>query len=199
MAEQEGARNNGAGSALRGKEAVPYERFAEVNTELKAAKAKIAELEPKVADLDKMTKKAEGYKTAHEADKAAWADERGLFSAGITDTQGHVVAKALWSTLPEADRPALGEWVASLKDDPTKAPPGLAPYLPGKQTAAPPKTDPPAAPAPTNGGAPKPTGNGAAPGSPAGVTAEALAAARQSGDLAKIREMLKAAGINPPA
>jgi hypothetical protein len=198
MAEQEGARNNGAGSALRNKEAVPYERFAEVNTELKAAKARLAELEPKVTDLDKITKKAESYKAAHEADKAAWADERGLFSAGITDTQGHVVAKALWSTLPEADRPALGEWVASLKEDPTKAPPGLAPYLPGKQpaSAAPPAATPSAA--QTNGGAPKPTGTGAAPGSPGGVSAEALAAARQSGDLAKIRELLKAAGYNPP-
>jgi len=196
MAEQEGARNNGAGSALRNKEAVPYERFAEVNTELKAAKARLAELEPKVTDLDKITKKAESYKAAHEADKAAWADERGLFTAGVTDPQGHVVAKALWSTLPEADRPALGEWVASLKEDPTKAPPGLAPYLPGKQAVQKVETVTPAA--QTNGGAPKPTGTGAAPGSPGGVSAEALAAARQSGDLAKIRELLKAAGYNPP-
>ncbi len=196
MAEQEGARNNGAGSALRNKEPVPYERFNEVNVEFKAAKARIAELEAKAADIDKITKKAEGYKAAHEADKAAWADERGLFSAGITDTQGHVVAKALWSTLPEADRPALGEWVASLKEDPTKAPPGLAPYLPGKQPAQKVETVTPAA--QTNGGAPKPTGTGAAPGSPGGVSAEALAAARQSGDLAKIRDLLKAAGITPP-
>lgn len=192
----EGARNDGKGSALRDGEKAPvaYERFAEVNTENKALKARVAELEPKAAEADKLAPKLEKLKTEYDGARATWDEERGLFTVGVTDPEGHAVARTLFQSLPVEGKPAtLAEWVSGFKEDPTKAPRGLAPYLPQavKATGA----TPAATPAAGTVTAPPPAGGGKAPGAPAGITADIIRAAReraaQTGDMTQLQQLLK--------
>lgn len=101
---QQASAPQGGGEAM-----VPSYRLREA-TEAKAA------LEARVRELEQQM----------QAERATWAETESIYKAGLTDPQAIAVARLLHSQLPEADRPKLPDWIASMKADPSKAPPALA-------------------------------------------------------------------------
>lgn len=68
------------------------------------------------------------------AKEQGWVETKSIYQAGLTDADGIDVARMFHGKLPESERPAIGEWLESLKADPSTAPRALAPYL-GKPAA----------------------------------------------------------------
>lgn len=68
---------------------------------------------------------------------------------GLSDPDAQLVARTFHERIPEAERPPLGDWLSTIKADPSKAPKALTPYLgapaPGSAPAANPATPAPAA------------------------------------------------------
>lgn len=108
------------------------------------AKAEAAELRTERDGLKAEIDPLRGLKSRYEAEKSAWEADRTFLTAGITDQEARDLAIWAHGRLPEAERPPLGEWIATLKADPSKAPKALAPYL----AVEPPNAPPPPAGAP---------------------------------------------------
>ena len=129
----------------------------------------------------------------YEGDRTAWQTERAAWSAGITDDEGVDVARTLYNRLPKTDRPAFGDWLTSLKSDPSKAPRSLQPYL-----GAPPSVEPAQGrglPRSNAGTVAQPTG----PAFDSGVSLDALRAARAElakGNEAPYRALRPALGVS---
>lgn len=110
-------------------------------------------------------------------------------AAGTTDPD--VIEGVEWhySKLPEADRPALPDWLGTLKADPSKAPTLLRSVFAAPEQQA--EKPPPAKPkAPAGAGTQQPAG-GAARSTPAELHAEAQKAAK-TGDWTRYEQMRKA-------
>lgn len=161
-------------------------RFNEVVTQRNEARAALETYQAEAAaQIAQLTAAAEAERTR----AAQVAADLALAEHGLTDPQARVVARALYGTLPEADRPELPAWVASLKSDPTAAPVALRGYF---LPAAPAPAGPPSgsAPAPASGaaGLPSSTPSIATPAPAAGPTAQvdaarkSMLAALKSGD-----------------
>lgn len=120
-----------------GKDAVPLYRFRQVIAARNKAVAELRKLRPRAEQAATFEGRIAELEAAHAADTAAWQEERGLMAAGLTSDEGLDVARTLYRRLPEEDRPGLAEWVGGLKEDPSKMPPALAPYLGGGKTGLP--------------------------------------------------------------
>jgi hypothetical protein len=172
---------------------VPYSRFQELVSEKNALKAQLEAVgaeakghQERAATADTLAQQIKALKAEHEAQRQGWEQERTLFAAGITDPEGHAVARTLYQTLPEDKRPpSIKEWIGSLSAEGAAVPRGLAPYLP--QAAKPAAESAPVEAPKHNGTQPQtPRLSALAPSAPSGVTAEAIRAAtlkgRQTGD-----------------
>lgn len=110
---------------------IPYERFAAVNAEKRAAAKEAEALRVRVAALEA---EVGTHKTAAETaagELGALRDRFDLHRAGITDDDGAEVARMLYQRVPAEQRPAggLAEWVAGFREAPDTAPKPLSPYL----------------------------------------------------------------------
>jgi hypothetical protein len=161
------------------KQHVPYHRFKEVNDELKAARAKLAEYEPVVTKAADLERKLTELKDAHKAQIADLGTHLSMADAGLTDTLGREVARLVYSKLPEDGRPPMGDWLKGLRAEGADVPPPLRPYLTATSTLSQTPLQTPAKPNPTGttGRAPPAAGN---------VTAQAIRDAesdfRRTGD-----------------
>lgn len=169
------------------------ERVQQLEAELEAAAKK-------AATADTLARQIEDQGKAHAAALAEWETERAVWRVGLTDPDGIEVARLLHGKLPEKDRPSIGDWLGSLRDDPSKAPRALAAYL--APAEPPPAHDPPPA-------ASKPAGQQAqqqaargkpAPSSGPPATQQAYSAeqiralreeAQRTGDYTRLRESIE--------
>lgn len=187
--------------------AVPYERFQQVTKGRREALARVAELEDQLRTLQAEAgtartladslRDAEGRLSSQAAE---WQGERELWRAGLTDPEGIEVARMFYGKLDADKRPTMGEWLASMKADPTSAPRALAAYLAASGAPAPASSaaepEPPARPAPPN-----PNRGAASSSAAAAATAQGFDAAtikrladeaRRTGDYSKLREAMPA-------
>ena len=116
--------------------AVPYDRFQEVNTAKKQALARVQELEAQLADTQKQASAADSLfeqlqKTNEvlEAERKSFESERALMSSGLLSQEARDLAQWSYSRLPEDNRPPLNEWLQSMKDDAEAVPAYLRPYM----------------------------------------------------------------------
>lgn len=160
---------------------VPWHRFEERGSKIKALEAELAELRGK---FDGLAKEAEGWKqgaaeaqawrTKHDQLTAQYTEERALAAEGITDPEVIEAARWAYGRLPEAERKPFPEVVKAWKEKPTEAPKILQPHL------APP---PPAAPQ-RPGLPPSSKGTAASPAAPVGqLDARAIASGALDGDI----------------
>lgn len=183
-------------------ETIPYSRFAEVVGEknelaakLKEADARAKAAEERAATADTLAKQVEESRTNHKKEKAEWDMERAFVDAGIHDQEGRDVARFHYNRLPEQGRPPVADWLTTLREDATKAPKSLAPFL-GEGTATAGKEPPKTGTTSTGTKAPPKTTKaadansaGAAHGEPASADKirEARIAAQKSGDWTEFR------------
>ena len=168
-------------------ETVPAARLAEVVAERNTARRELADALSKAGKAVEWEATATSHATELAAERAARAEERDLYRAGLLDEEAHVVARALYAEQPADTRPkSLGEYLGALRAEGATVPKALAGYLgePGKPAAAPvPQPRPPA-----GGGKPAPNG--------VTVTAESLRAAREhyhkTGDDTQMRSLAAA-------
>ena len=158
---------------------VPANRFKDETRLKRQAQERVAELEQamakleqRVATTDLLSKQLEEVRAKYTADSTAWETERSVYQLGIVDTEAIDVARHFHGRLPEQGRPPLAEWLRAVKEDPSKAPRALVPYLQSAPSAAPTAPAPAAStPAPP---APSPSPSAASSQRP-GVTAPAAA------------------------
>ena len=169
-------------------------RATELETNLTASQARITELEAQAQELATLRQQ---FGTARED----WEAERALWQVGISEPEGIEVARLFHGKLPADGRPQIGEWLATLKADPSQAPRALAAYLQGSSSPAPapapahtPKGEPLRAPIP----APSPqapaglASNGTAPVLDAAAIRALTEHARKTGDYSQLREAMPA-------
>ena len=110
-------------------EYVPYHRFQEVNTQLKASRDELASMIARTQQL-------ESQMHAHIAEVTTL---REATARGLTDPEGLEIARTLWGAQPTEGRKPFGEWLdaAISGEKPVKA---LVAYLP--QAPAPNATTP---------------------------------------------------------
>lgn len=108
----------------------------------------------KLGSVDALTGQLEDLRGQLEQERGAFQRERALYDAGITDPEGRELAEFYYQRLAEADRPEFATWAAGLRDDPSKAPRGLAAFLPSGDAAPPPNDTPPPLPRPADHSAP---------------------------------------------
>ena len=161
-------------------ESVSYERFQQKVQEVQELKNKIADLESKQSESAKVervaTKHAERIveleaqlnSTRHQHEMALTMSDMGLTDPEIRET-----VEWQYGKLQGEDRPAFGEWLGGIKENPDQAPAVLRPFL----SKPAPSPEPEAKPAPTTTRQPLPNpDNGArqVAGAPAGYTAQSI-------------------------
>lgn len=142
---------------------IPRARLAEVIAQRDEARTALDTLRGEhgtlKARVDELTPFAERA-TALEAELGA---VRALSQVGIVDEDGQAVATMLFDRLKDKPEGGLSGWLSSMRDDPSKAPKPLAPYLakpaapatpsaPKGTTAKPTPTDPNATAVPATAG-----------------------------------------------
>lgn len=172
---------------------VPSARLREETSAKRAAMARAAELEAELAVLSKrastadtLAKQLEEERTRYSTAFSSWEAERAVYQLGITDPEAIEVARHLHGRLPEQGRPALADWLRSAKEDPSKAPRALVPYLAQPAPAGPAAS----AAASTAAPAPSPSPSAASSQRP-GATAPAAAATQL--DAGQIRALYQEA------
>lgn len=178
-------------------ETVPYHRLAETSDLLKASRKRARELEEEVTRLrpigeqvGTLTKERDEWKGRYESDSVAWKEERAILGAGVLDDPDEAIdlARTFHRRLPEADRPALADWIKGLAAEGATVPKALQPYI-RKPAAAVTTPAPKVAP-------PKVDSTGKAPPTASAVDPAQLAAARKefmrTGDRAKYEAVLNA-------
>jgi hypothetical protein len=108
----------------------------ELEADLTVSRAKLAEYEPKLAEVDNLRAQLAKTTSEHETFRAG-------VEAGITDAEGLELARYFYDKVQPAEdgtRPTFGEFMGKLKTDPAARPKALTGYF--AETA-------PAAPAPT--------------------------------------------------
>jgi hypothetical protein len=116
-------------------------RTKELEGRLKVAEA--GEIEQKyqhaTARATKLEEKLAGVQAEWTAKAGAWDTERTMMGHGLADAEAQDFARFAYNRIPAEGRPALGDWLAGIKADPTSAPAALAPYLAGTSAAPPPR------------------------------------------------------------
>jgi len=135
-----------------GPESVPYDRFRailkerdELRSTLDAQVNETNTWRERAATADTLAEQLRAAQTQHEAERAAWGTKAAAYQHGVTDSD--LVDLALWQydrlqVEAGAEKPAFGDWLAGLKEQPDAIPTTLAGL---KQVWAPPA--PAAAPA----------------------------------------------------
>lgn len=126
------------------------ERIAKVSERARAAESRVKEMEPQLAAatdstarLEAMASQLEALQAELSVSKQRYATHSAITSAGFTDPDVRDMVE--WSYTramegrPKKDRQALGEWLETVKADPSTAPTALRPHL------APPSAEQPAA------------------------------------------------------
>jgi len=128
-----------AGATAAPPNTVPYSRFSEVVNERNSFAERLKTLEAQAAAPNERLTSLEATAATLQAERDALAARVELMRHGIDDDDGAEVVRALYSRLPAENRPKLGDWLGTLKADPTKMPKPLAPYLapPAAAAAAP--------------------------------------------------------------
>lgn len=175
---------------------IPYERFAAVNAEKRAATREAESLRARVAALEA---EVGTHRTAAEqaaASLAAAEDRFALHRAGVTDDDGAEVARMLYGRIAPDARPkgGLTEWIDGLRATPDAIPRPLQPYLSaspaptGQAGSTPAATPPPRRPAENVGV----TGRAPDVADPAAMSAEQIRAYvqgfRSRGELHKLAQ-----------
>ena len=173
---------------------VPYERFAKLEASRNDLQARLETLQEKAATVDTLAARlaeTEAKALAAESRFSTWRD----LSAALGTTDQEALEAAEWahSKLPSEGRPPIGDWISTVKADPSTAPKVLAPWL-----AQDPGPDPaPATPEPKRTPRP-PKASPTPPASPPSVSADSIRAARdegvRTGDWTRYRELASAAG-----
>lgn len=173
-------------------ETVPAARLAEVVAERNTARRELADALSKAGKAVEWEATATSHATELAAERAARAEERDLYRAGLLDEEAHVVARALYAAHPAEGKPkSLGEYLGGLRAEGATVPRALAGYLgePGKPPAVPVVQPKPPA------GAGKAAPNGVT------VTAESLRAAREhynkTGDTSQMKAQEAARKAHP--
>lgn len=186
---------------------ISRDRYEAQRAAAREAAAKVGELEgtlttaqARIAELEAQAQELAALRQQFDAARGDWETERALWQVGIADPEGIEVARLFHQKLPADGRPKIGEWLATLKADPSQAPRALAAYLQGgaeapkAAEAAPPKVDAPRATIPAP--APQALGGLASSGSAPVLDAAAIRAlteqARKSGDYSQLREAMPA-------
>ena len=135
---------------------VPWGRFQRVVDQRAALEARVAELEAdaqrlseRAATADTLAKQLEAAQAAAQQASQGLTEYQAAARIGVTDPELYEAARWAYSRMPEADRPAFSDALASWKEDPSAAPLVLRPHLapaPAPQAAAP-EAVAPAAPA----------------------------------------------------
>ena len=175
---------------------VPYTRFQQVvssknelSSRIQALEAENLALSEKTATVDTLSASVEEWKGKAEAAEGKYTRWQGIASKiGTTDSEAIEAAEWAYSRLPEQDRPDLPAWLDTIKEDPSKAPKVLSPWLSDPEPQPEPKVKPTT---PRRGAQP--------PGAPSSVSPEALRAARdhavRTGDWSRYRELQTARGV----
>lgn len=182
-------------------QSIPYSRFQAVvqakndlTAQLEEAQGQIQSLSEKAATVDTLAGQVEEWKGKASSAEEKFGRWQGIASKlGTTDSEAIEAAEWAYSKLPEADRPDLPAWLDSIKEDPSKAPKVLTPWMqPQKPNpAAPPESAPSKPRTPARGAQP--------PGAPSSVSHTAIIEARdhavRTGDWSRYRELMKARGV----
>lgn len=145
-------------------------RVSELTRERRELRAALDAAKEATGRLSAMETDLATARATLDTERAARAEERDLWRAGLVDGEAQVVARALYGQLPEGkDRPAsIGAWLESLRAEGATVPRALAGYMqpPGSGTGGKP---PP----------PPPRGDGRPPPSGAPADATAIRTARE--------------------
>jgi len=173
---------------------IPYARFERVVAERNTLKTQLDDLAEQVQTLSERSATADTLASQLRDAQADAASARSRFDsyrtiagAGITDPDLVEAVEWQYGRLPAEERPALAEVLSGWSATPDEAPAILRPVF--QSLAAPVEASTPRAPRP-----PTPPTGGAAESGATDVSAEALAAARQSGDLARLGDLLRRGG-----
>ena len=125
---------------------VPIHRLREVNEKRLALEARIQQLEAeaqtlteRAATADTLAKQLEAAQSAAQQASQGLTEYQAAARIGVTDPELYEAARWAYSRMPEADRPAFSDALASWKEDPSAAPLVLRPHLapaPAPQVAA---------------------------------------------------------------
>lgn len=196
---------DGGGAAPPVHEPPPdHPRFQQVVEQRNALRAEKAALEEqlqaaieKAATVDTLAKQIESMKASHKGVVAGYEERLALSGAGINDSDGQTVVRALYNSLPDAERPkTISDYLGQFQGENAAEPPrALAPYLKAPEPAESPAPAPaPGSPMPR---APKPGGTAPKAGD---VTGEALRAARlhaqRTGDFTQYKALRAQMGAN---
>lgn len=106
---------------------VPYSRFRQAIRRMRAAEAKVRELEDSAeewaAERETLTSERDQLRTQSEG----WEVERAAMAAGLTDPEGLDLARVLYARVKPEDRPKGG--IAGWLKDRDALPKGLRTYL----------------------------------------------------------------------
>ena len=183
-------------NAKQGLEAQVSDLKGQLSTALERA-ANVDTLAGQLTEAQRLTAQAEGRFQTYRSISGA---------LNVTDPDVVELAEHVWAKLPTDGRPEIGDWLESIKGDPTQAPVTLRPFING--TPAPPSTNGTPAQA-VNGAGPvtratprPPAATSTAPGAPASVSADAIRRARdhgvKTGDWSRYKEISAAAGYRKP-
>ena len=113
---------------------IPYDRFQAVVAEKKALATEIETLRGEVqsvteraATADTLAAQIQAIKDAHQAEQAAWGEERALLGAGITDAEDADLVRHYYGKAPAEGKPAtIADYLAGLRAEGAVVPRGLA-------------------------------------------------------------------------
>lgn len=118
---------------------IPKSRFDQIWKQKKELEATLALKEQEIETLKGATvtiktleQKIKEMESAYQAKEAGWVTERELMQAGLLDEEGREIARFLHGRLSVEEgqeKPSVGAWIASLKEEGAEIPPALAPYL----------------------------------------------------------------------
>lgn len=129
------------------------ERIAKVSERARAAESRVKEMEPQLAAatdstarLEAMASQLEALQAELSVSKQRYATHSAITSAGFTDPDVRDMVEWSYSRAmegrPKKDRQALGEWLETVKADPSTAPTALRPHLAQPSAEQPPATEP---------------------------------------------------------
>ena len=121
-------------------QAVPWERFTQVNDRMKAAEAKVAELTQVASSVSAYQSELSDLRGQLAQTQQQMSTTNTLLGAGIYDGEQRELAQYCYSKLPEEGRPALNDFLSQQRE----APSGLMRHVWGQRPAA--TTQTPAAP-----------------------------------------------------
>ena len=116
---------------------VPYHRFVDVIRERDDYRSRWEAASASDKALTEARTAAEQARAELEAERAARAEDRAFYGAGLVDADAQDVARLLYGKLAEKPEGGLAAWLKATTENPDAAPVPLRPYI-VKQPAPPP-------------------------------------------------------------